>query len=612
MSDIISLLPDSVANQIAAGEVIQRPASAVKEMLENAIDSGASEIKLLIKDAGKTLIQVIDNGKGMSETDARMCFERHATSKIKAAEDLFHIRTMGFRGEALASIAAIAQVELKTKQESEKIGTRLCIEGSKVITHEPCSQTNGTSLAVKNLFYNTPARRNFLKSNSSENKHIIEEFTRVALAHPDIEFSFYNDDRQVQQLPISNTKVRIVTLFGNNYNERLVPVDEDTDLIKITGFVGKPEFAKKSRTEQYMFVNLRYIRDGYLNHAVKLAFEELLPSDHYPLYMLYFDIDTAKIDVNVHPTKTEIKFEDERAVYQVIRASVKRALGKYNIAPSLDFDADETFSNSAMWGNNTGNIKAPEISVDPNFNPFKTQGRPKEISFPRNINSSKSDNWKPLYEVAKAEFEPNQGSESNESSEATSHENGSTPYQLHGKYILSQIKSGFMLIEQQAAHERILFEHYLEKFTSQRSAIQQCLFPEQVQFTPSEYTVVQELLEDLTHVGFDIAEFGNNTVVVQGVPVELEQMSPKDVILSLIQEYSEHAKDLKLNKQESLARSLAKKSAVKPGQKLELDEMRLLIDQLFACEMPYAALNGKPTLITLSLDELAKRFNKSF
>ena len=618
MSDIIQLLPDSVANQIAAGEVVQRPASALKELIENAIDSGADKIQVLIRDAGKSLIQVIDNGCGMSMTDARMCFERHATSKIRKAEDLFAIRTMGFRGEAMASIAAIAQVELKTQRYEDELGTCLRIEGSEIISQEPIACPPGTSISVKNLFYNTPARRNFLKGNSVEMRHINDEFQRVALANPEVFFTLHHDGNEVFHLPKGSLKQRIIHLFGNAYNQKLVPVEENTSIIELKGYIGKPEFAKKTRGEQFFFVNNRFIKDPYLNHAVMNAYEEVLSSDSFPLYVLFIDIDPSKIDINVHPTKTEIKYQDEKAIYAIIRSAVKRSLGKYNISPTLDFNQETGFSQMITQKAHE-DIVPPSIAFNPDFNPFSPGRTEREIPFLRNSGedrTSVSKNWGSLYEIV----QPEQSRQSGMELEGNRHieiDNqvlkvlGKQIFQLHNRFIISQIKSGFMLIDQQAAHERILYERYLQHLENRQGASQQSLFPQTVTLNTSDFELVKELLPDIHALGFQIRTFGKNTFIIEGIPADIgTNISEVEMLEHLIEGFKNNQSALKLNRRDSLARALARNTSIKAGLALSVDEMNLLIDELFACEMPNTSLSGKPVISTFTLEELLLRFEK--
>lgn len=607
MSDIIKLLPDSVANQIAAGEVIQRPSSAVKELLENSIDAKATQIKLIIKDAGKSLIQIIDNGIGMSETDARMCFERHATSKIKKAEDLFEIRTMGFRGEAMASIAAIAQVEMKTKQANQSTGTLLEIEGSKITRKEACSMTDGTQISIKNLFYNIPARRNFLKSNPVELRHIIDEFQRQALAHPEIFFSMHHDGQEMFHLPTANQKQRITAIFGNQYQERLVPVEESTDIITIDGFIGKPQFAKKTRGEQYFFVNKRFIKDPYLNHAVMNAFEELLGSDSFPFYVLFIDIDPKHIDVNVHPTKTEIKFEDEKLVYAILRAAIKRSLGKYHVSPSIDFNTESSFNNLKPFDPKTDEIRVPTISVNHEFNPFEKRHqsgyRSENTAMPRS-----NAGWEALYEIVKPNDEVEQTKLHQENNLKQAEVSERNTFQLHQRYIVSPIKNGILMIDQQAAHERILFERFYEMLNQQAGTSQQSLFPQSIHMNAADFELCKMLLPDLQQVGFDIQEFGKNTFVIHGVPAELNSANEEQMLMGLLESYKQQSSLQKFEQKELLARSLAKQSAIKAGKILNQEEMNHLIDELFACELPNTGINGKAAFVRLSMDDLAAYF----
>ncbi|WP_343533688.1 DNA mismatch repair endonuclease MutL [Pedobacter sp.] len=615
MSDIIQLLPDSVANQIAAGEVVQRPASAVKELLENALDAGADKIQLIVKDAGKALIQVIDNGCGMSVTDARMCFERHATSKVRKAEDLFAIRTMGFRGEAMASIAAIAQVEMKTKRYEDEVGTLIEIEGSTVAKQEPIGTPNGTSISVKNLFYNTPARRNFLKSNPTEMRYIIDEFQRVALAKPHISFSLHHDGNEIYRLPAATIKQRIVHLFGNNYNERLIPVEEETTIINLKGYIGKPEFAKKTRGEQFFFVNDRFIKDNYLNHAINKAYQELLPDDNFPLYVLFIDIDPAKIDVNVHPTKTEIKYLDEKSIYAIIHSAVKRSLGRFNISPTLDFNQETAFSNM-ITPKAPEDIVPPSISFNPNFNPFgATKPAAKETYFREQYQpKEKTQNWGSLYEITNFQQAEQTSIDLGEvDEEETLVASPSKQYmQVHNRYIVSQIKSGVMLIDQQAAHERILYERFLLHLEDRKGASQQSLFPQTVTLSPGDFELAKSLLDDIKSLGFDVREFGKNTLVIEGIPVDLGSTNINETQLfeHLIEGFKNSQQELKLTKRDALARSLARNSAIKAGTALSQQEMNTLIDELFACKSPNFSISGKPAIQTITLAELAQKFEK--
>lgn len=612
MSDIIHLLPDSVANQIAAGEVVQRPASAVKELMENALDAGGSKIKLIVKDAGKTLIQVIDNGCGMSETDARMSFERHATSKIKKADDLYAIRTMGFRGEALASIAAIAQVELKTRRIGDEIGVQIDIEGSEIKHQEAVSCPEGTSISVKNLFYNVPARRNFLKTDSVELRHIIEEFHRVSIPNPEIAFSLHHNNTEIFHLEIGSLKQRIMGIFGSSYNNRLVPVEENTGIVKIKGFVIKPDFAKKTRGEQFFFLNKRFIKNGYLHHAVQSAFEQLLPSDSFASYFLMLDVDPKSIDINIHPTKTEVKFEDEKAIYAFLRSAVKKSLGQFNISPSLDFDQEAHLYNMPLKPVD-GIYKQPTIKVDENYNPFKTE---KKEAIEREL--SNKTNWEKLYSRHvdnQLEFEIKKEEDTqqtiNTDWDNELHEsNKKLTYQLHNKYILTHIKTGFMVIDQQGAHERILYERILEGFEKHKSATQQELFPKTIELNTPDFELVKELHSEIQAMGFDISEFGKNTYVIHGVPADTADFDSVKLLEGLLENYKQNLLDLKSDKRENLARSMARSTAIKSGKVLTQEEMHSIIDELFACTMPYSTPSGKPTITTFLSDDLDKRFKK--
>ena len=625
MPDKINLLPDNIANQIAAGEVIQRPSSAIKELMENSIDAGATEIKVIIKDSGKQLIQIIDNGSGMSVMDARMCFERHATSKIKNIDDLFLITTMGFRGEALASIAAIAQVELRTRRVEDEVGTLILNEGCEVQLQEPCQTPIGTSIAVKNLFYNVPARRNFLKANHVELKHIIDEFQRIVLAHPEVFFSLNNNGTEIFNLPKGSLKQRIVALFGKNYQEKLVTVNEETSICNIEGFVGTPDSAKKSRGEQFFFVNKRFIKSNYLHHAVNSNFSQLLQTDSHPLYVLFIDVDPKRIDVNVHPTKQEIKFEDEKIVYSFLNSAVRKALGQFSITPSLDFNQETAFSR--LEGFNRGAKKTEDNSI-PHFDTSSHYFRPLRTENPdaeRNADNLK--NWEQLYSSLKNEEEKNDENESfsyvsKSSSSNSSKENGQLQLtdapqfneqlmtQLHQQYILSPIKSGFMLIDQQAAHERVLFEKYLSYVNQQQQATQHQLFPVKIELSRQDAILLKEILPEINLMGFDLQEFGNDTFIVHGVPAEMKNsFNEKQAVQYLLQQLRENM-ELKLNQRDNLARALARQSAVKSGTPLSNKEMKTLVDELFACEKPYVAPNGKLTFVVYKLDDIAKLFEK--
>lgn len=623
MADVIKLLPDAIANQIAAGEVIQRPASAVKEMLENAIDAGSTRITLIVKNGGKALIQVIDNGSGMSETDARLCFERHATSKITQAKDLFAIRTMGFRGEALASLAAIAKVEVKTRQKEEEVGVRIVIEGSEVVLQEPCQCAAGTSIAVKNLFYNVPARRNFLKRNAIEMRHIIDEFQRVALANAKIHFELYNNDVQLFHLAAANLRKRIVNILGKNFNARLVPVEEEADFFHIYGFIGKPEFARKTRGEQYFFVNERFIKSGYLHHAVVSAYDELLQPKSYPLYILFIDIDPARIDVNVHPTKQEIKFDDEKVVYTFMNAAVKRALGVYNVTPSIDFDQNVNLSFIQPVSQKKSQQHNSSASNSTNQTSHKEQ---KDVSLKNsNLNLTRHKqavpiNWQELYKIedlktdADAEtttitIQSDFGKQTtlDVGDEKVSHQD-SFPCQLHRTYILSQIKSGFIMVRQQAAHERILYEKYLLAIENNPASTQKQLFPQTIELPVADAELLKEILPEINALGYDIQEFGKGTFVVHGTPSDVKAGNEQKVIEYLIEQYKFNATNLKLPKRANVAQTMARNNAIKSGQKMEVAEMKNLLDQLFACQKPFVAPNGKPTFVTYRLRDIEKQF----
>ncbi|HRI61950.1 MAG TPA: DNA mismatch repair endonuclease MutL [Saprospiraceae bacterium] len=623
MTDVIQLLPENVANQIAAGEVVQRPSSLVKELLENAIDAGATQIKLVVRDAGKTLVQVIDNGCGMSETDARMSFERHATSKIREAKDLFAIHTMGFRGEALASIAAVAQVEMRTRRAVDELGTRIVVESSTVKTHEACQCPTGTSISVKNLFFNVPARRNFLKSDPVEMRHVLDEFQRVAMANPDLFFSLHHNDQEIFHLPPGNLRQRVVKIFGEIVNKKLVPVQQDTDILNITGFVGKPDYFKKARGEQLFFVNKRFIKSNYLHHAVVSAYEDLLPTDAFPLYVLFLDIDPVRIDINVHPTKQEIKFDDEKLVYNYLKVSVRHALGSHNVTPTLDFEQEPAFQATPT---KTPSLR-PETGQHTSVGDYS---RPKQDDDDRHTNNLQ--HWKTLYEglelIEKNGAVPGGSSHERDVPEeifmnfevrkseeniSMDDESGSfskglkEPYQIHGQYIVSHIKSGFMLIDQQAASERIRYERYLEALGNQPIATQKIMFPKTLELPAADAALLRDILDEVNLLGFEIAEFGGNAFIIHGTPADLSGISEEALLEKVLAQYKENL-ELELGIQDNLARAMARNASVRRGQLLTVPEMQDLIDRLFACAIPFSSPSGRNCFITFELTELQKRF----
>ena len=603
MDNIIQLLPDHVANQIAAGEVVQRPASVVKELLENSIDAGATNIKLIIKNSGKTLIQVVDNGKGMSLSDAKICFERHATSKISSAKDLFNLNTKGFRGEALASIAAISHVELKTKTVGDKLGNLIKIEGSIIKVENSISTSNGTSIAVKNLFFNIPARRNFLKSDSVELRHIIDEFHRVVLVHPEINFSMYHNDNDMFDLRAENLRQRIIHVFGSKMNEKLVPVNEDTDLLKISGFVCKPEFAKKSRGEQFFFVNKRFIKSSYLNHAVNSAFEGLLNIKKHPSYFLNLEVDPKSIDINIHPTKTEVKFDDEPTLYALLRASVKHSLGQFNIAPVLDFDRNSSFD--TPYRKNLDSVVTPRVEVNPSFNPFD--------------NKSDSKSWEAIYLGI--------NSKSNEEIESLGNlqlesktiqssifdndevENKYNTFQLLNKYVVSKIKSGLIVVDQNRAHERILYEDFLKKFTLNSPVSQQLLFPIELKFTTKDLNIIRDIQSQLTQVGFNFEEFTKDTLSLSAVPLGINESFLPNIFDQLICDIQNEVPNFSFSQSDLLAKSIAKSMAKKNGKILSLKEQEFIVNSLFACKEPTLSPSNKKIFITIEFSDLDSKFN---
>jgi DNA mismatch repair protein MutL len=640
MLDIIHLLPDSIANQIAAGEVVQRPASVVKELLENSIDAQANNIQLIVKEAGRTLIQVIDDGMGMSATDARMSFERHATSKIRTADDLFSILTMGFRGEALASIAAIAQVELRSRRMIDEVGTMIRIEGSEIKSQESVSCTKGTNFQVKNLFFNVPARRNFLKSNPVEMKHILDEFQRVSLAHPEITFTLYHNDIEIYNLPAGKLSRRIVDIFGKAYREQLAGCEEETPFVNISGYVGKPESAKKGRGEQFFFVNKRFIKHNYLHHAILSAFESTIPEGSSPFYVLFIEIDPSHIDINIHPTKTEIKFDDERAVYAIIRSTVRRAIGVYNLTPTIDFESDINFANLT----NTNRFNDSQHPINPSFSglndfenarPSSQQGsyqpqrddayREKRDAVQRDNASSNAESWRKLFDGLEG-FKPNNqaslgfdleqmtmGSKANvisDESRRIAEIQEISAIQIQNRFIAAQAKSGMMLIDQRAAYERILYEKYFNNLKNKKSFTQQLLFPKTLDLQPADYQLVIEIQEEIKALGFSFEEFGQHTIKINGVPPEVQEENEKEIFEGLVQQYKTNQTDLQLDRLENVARSFSKRSSSKYMGELSKIEINLLIHQLFETAVPTYTPNGEPIITILSLDQIAELLNR--
>lgn len=614
MSSIIQLLPDAIANQIAAGEVVQRPASVVKETLENALDAGASEIQLSIQDAGKSMIQIFDNGQGMNETDARMCFERHATSKIKKVADLFSIHTFGFRGEAMASIGAVARVELKTKQANDELGTEIFIEDSSVLSQQPIATKNGTCITVKNLFFNVPARKNFLKSNKVEIRHITDEFVRAALSRPDVAFKFYVDNDLTYDLKGGNFKKRIIQLFGKAYEQALVEVKEESAIVKISGYVATPDLARKTRGDQFFLANGRFIKSPYFNHSVVGAFENLIPEGYYPAYFLKLELETSKIDVNVHPTKTEVKFEDEKAIYAILSAAIKKALNDFHVAPVIDFDQDK--ANLESWMQGSGSKQQVNFQSFTGSNNAASRGSSTSWTPPAYLNKQPAqgaNNWKSLYEGLE-----NTGHEKHQSFETKSQtkslaglidlDSDKKPFQLANKYLVSTIRSGLLLVHQNRAHERILYEKFSLSIKEGKSKTQKKLFPEVVQLNATQYKVIMSCLSHINEIGFELSSFGNNAILVNGMPEEVADDSCELVVRKMADEFSKENSDDTLSLKEGLAKSLAKGAALKTGKTLSQRETLALIEQLFACKEPYYSIDGRPTLQVISVDELDTKF----
>jgi DNA mismatch repair protein MutL len=639
MSDIIKLLPESIANQIAAGEVVQRPASVVKELLENAIDAGATQIKLIIKKAGKELIQIIDNGCGMSETDARMCFERHATSKIRETQDLFRIQTMGFRGEALASIAAVAQVELRTKRNTDELGTRVLVEDSIVKAHEPCQCSTGTNFAVKNLFYNVPARRNFLKNDKIEIQHIYAEFEHIAMAHPDLAFSLHQDNEEVFHYTAGNLRQRIVRIFGEAVNKKLVPVAVETEHVRVNGFVGKPDYYKKSRGEQMFFVNKRFVKSSYLHHAVMAAYEDLLPTGSYPMYVLFLELDPKHIDINVHPTKTEIKFDDEKTVYNILKVGVRHGMASNLAVPSLDFEQEQAFD---MMVPPKTNMNVNQMATKSSFLGQKSEtgarGGEGQGRFAEGVSKERQDlpNWEQLYkglelfQADSTETPTATGNDGTDDQGTITMQSGAnsdvqlpdeelfattaatstskTPAQIHGQYILSQIRNGLMLIDQHAASERIMYEQFLQELEQSGVSSQRVLFPRTIELSPSDAIMLREIVDEMNQLGFDISHFGGESFVVHGMPAELRTGFDEKMLIEKVLEQYRNNLELDLGLRDNLARSLARNAAIRKGQTLDIQEMETLIDRLFACNQPMISPSGRKCYMTWELDQLQKLF----
>jgi DNA mismatch repair protein MutL len=600
MPDIIKLLPDSVANQIAAGEVIQRPASVVKELMENAVDAEAKIISVIIKDSGKTLIQVIDDGRGMSETDARLSFERHATSKISSAMDLFAIITKGFRGEALASIAAVAMVELKTRKQENETGTLVVINGSRVESQEPCSCPGGSSFAVKNLFYNVPARRKFLKSDNTELRHIINEFQKIVLAHPDIRFSLYHNDSEIYNLIPSNQRQRIIGVFGKQINPDLITLETETSLISIRGFIGKPESARRTYGEQFFFVNNRYMKHPYFHKAVAEAYQNILPTDAIPTYFIFMEADPSSIDINIHPTKTEIKFEDERSIWQILMASVREALGRFNIVPSIDFKGDALID-MPIKSSKDPFPKQPDIQINPRYNPFDGDDPVfRKPDFIERFERENTANWEKLYSsLEKEDGVPQPGSIG---------ETGRKFFQIKNKYIVCPVKSGLMLIDQKRAHERVLYEKYLESLSQNNPVSQTELFPLPIELNPSDFQVLNEIESDLKLLGFTFHISGKNKVSIKGRPSNSGSSDPSEMLRIFIEEFKATQSGPLAGAKETLASAMAAASAIPYGKMLAQSEMEDLFDTLFACLSPNYSPKGKPVINIITLDELDNKF----
>jgi len=596
MGDIITLLPDHVANQIAAGEVVQRPASVVKELMENAIDAGSTHVQLIIKEAGKVLIQVVDNGKGMSVTDARMAFERHATSKIKAASDLFALNTKGFRGEALASIAAVAHVEMLTKTAVDEVATQIKIAGSEIQEQEPIVAPQGTSIAVKNLFFNIPARRNFLKSNTVELRHIIDEFHRVALAHPQVAFTFFQGGQELFDLPAANLRKRIVHIFGSKIDEKLVPVEESTSVSSVSGFIIKPNAAKRTRGQQFFFVNDRFIKSPFMHHAIMNAYEGLLVDGTVPGYFIFFNLDPQTIDINIHPTKTEVKFEDEQSLYAILRSCVKHSLGMFNVAPTLDFERDPNLDTPYRQVNQSAGT--PQLEVDSSFNPFKNPDA-------RRFSKPNESSWESLY--VEVESQPVSSSLGNEFN-ATSDYDTVKVFQLMNRYIVSSIGSALILIDQQRAHERILYEQFLKTITQKKTASQQLLFPYKLELNPTQQAFLSDLEEVLVEAGFIFKRDSNTTIIIKGIPSSSSEKEIPNIFENLFNSLESDLPADSFSQSDVLSKSLAKTLSIKRGVSMKPEEQQRLLDDLFACKETQVSPFNRQIFVTLTQEELDKKF----
>jgi len=601
MPDVIKLLPDSVANQIAAGEVIQRPASVVKELMENSVDAGGKNIRVIIKDSGKTLIQVIDDGTGMSETDARLSFERHATSKITTAQDLFAITTKGFRGEALASVAAVAMVELKTRREESETGIVVVINGSKVETQEPCSCPVGSSFSVKNLFFNIPARRKFLKSDNTEIRHIVNEFQKIVIAHHDIRFSLHHNDNEIYNLVEGNLRQRIIGVFGKQINQDLITLETETSLINIKGFIGKPENARRTYGEQFFFVNNRFMKHPYFHKAVVEAYQNILPVEAIPSYFIFMQADPASIDINIHPTKTEIKFEDEKSIWQILMASVREALGRFNIVPSLDFE-NEALIDIPVRSSSTRIPESPSIEINPGYNPFEGEERNNERpGFIERFERENTANWEKLYSALERENDnPEQLEKIRESQRKF--------FQIKNKYIVCPVKSGLMLIDQKRAHERVLYERFLECLSNNRAVSQIDMFPLTTELNPADYYILKEIEGELELLGFSIQHSAENKITITGRPSGSDSTDPLEMLEILLEDFKNTQADPSTGAKEKIASAMAGASAIPYGKALNQSEMENLFDTLFACHAPNYSPKGRAVISIITLEEIDKRF----